>query len=293
MHWVLQHNMFVEAGFQRLIDTLERFSLSYTMHKVIPFVGVLSPPLKVDEDYKFEGEYAEDTEFELPAGPKIVMGSYSMALYARRKGWTPGSFDSIDLDYERQLPHWGKEMLNSDALVCRFREVPRPRAWEFFIRPTLDSKSFTGVVTDWAAFEQWQARVIALGSDNGGTLDGDTMVQVCSKKVIYREYRLWVVQGKIVTASLYKEGGRARYSDQVDADVLRYAAPFTGHPMIRDSWAPAEAFVLDIAETPDGFKILEAGCINAAGFYAADMQKLVMALEGGRWGSTPAPEVSL
>ena len=48
---------------------------------------------------------------------------------------------------------------------------------------------------------------------------------------------------------------------------------------IAASWSPARAFVLDLCDTPDGIKIVEAGCINAAGFYAADMQLLLMAIE--------------
>lgn len=38
-------------------------------------------------------------------------------------------------------------------------------------------------------------------------------------------------------------------------------------------------FVMDIADTEKGFKIIECGCINCAGFYAADMQKLFISLE--------------
>lgn len=262
MHWVLQNNLFNEAGFQRLLDTLERLGLPHSLHKVVPFVGDLSP------------------EPEIPKGGRvIVMGSYSMAKNARRRGWSPGSFDSINLDYERQVPHWGDRMLNSDALVCRFADVPEQPV-PFFIRPTLDSKSFSGMVTDWPSFYEWQQRVLDLGADNGGTLDGDTLVQVCSKKVIYREYRLWVIKGQVVTASLYKEGTRVRYSEQVDEAVIAYGEE-TAH-----LWSPDEAYVLDIADTPDGLRVLEAGCLNAAGFYAADMQKLVMALEDTFGGSS-------
>lgn len=74
MHWVLQHNVFNEAGFQRLVDTLDRLGLSYSLHKVIPFVGVLSPPLEA-QAVEYSGEFDENTEFPLPEGPKIVMGS--------------------------------------------------------------------------------------------------------------------------------------------------------------------------------------------------------------------------
>lgn len=273
MHWVLQHNLFREEGFKRLLDTLKRMGISYSVHKVIPFVGVLSPPVDPEnEDVRIE--FDENTVVDFPEGPKIVMGSYSMARYARKHGWAPGSFDSENLDYEKQIPHWGSAMLNSDSWVGRFADVPKQKH-EFFIRPTLDSKSFAGVVMGWSVFRRWREGVIKCGADNGGFLDGDTLVQVATKKTIYSEYRLWIVDRRIVTASLYKQGRTVRYSSDVDNDVLDYAQTF----LTPDKWVPDRAFVLDIAVTSEGLRIVEAGNINSAGFYAADMQKLVMALE--------------
>jgi hypothetical protein len=44
-------------------------------------------------------------------------------------------------------------------------------------------------------------------------------------------------------------------------------------------WQPQRAFVLDVAETADGPKIVEINTLNSAGFYAADIQRIVLALE--------------
>jgi len=46
-----------------------------------------------------------------------------------------------------------------------------------------------------------------------------------------------------------------------------------------DLWSPDVGFVLDIADTPEGFKVIEVNCLNASGFYACDMAKVVFALE--------------
>jgi hypothetical protein len=37
--------------------------------------------------------------------------------------------------------------------------------------------------------------------------------------------------------------------------------------------------VIDVCETEDGFKIVEINTINSCGFYACDMQKLIMTLQ--------------
>jgi hypothetical protein len=40
-----------------------------------------------------------------------------------------------------------------------------------------------------------------------------------------------------------------------------------------------DAFVIDICLVDGNYKIVEAGCINAAGFYNADLIKLLITLE--------------
>ena len=40
-----------------------------------------------------------------------------------------------------------------------------------------------------------------------------------------------------------------------------------------------DAFVMDLALIDNEYKIIECGCINCAGFYKANMQKLLMSLE--------------
>lgn len=258
MHWVLQENIFNEDGFKSLEQALIRLGIPYSTHKVVPFVGELFP------------------KPDVPNSDVIVMGSYSMANYARKHGWTPGSFDNDNLDFEKQFPHWGKHMFNADSHVCRFEDVPE-QSVPFFIRPTLDSKSFTGYTTDWPTFNKWQQRVISLGADNGGTLYADTMVQISTKKQIYSEYRLWMLDDKVITASLYRQGGRPFYSSNVDERIIKFGE------YISSLWSPARAYVLDICESKDGLFVLEAGCINAAGFYAANTQKLVEALESANF----------
>ena len=39
------------------------------------------------------------------------------------------------------------------------------------------------------------------------------------------------------------------------------------------------SFVIDICLVDNEWKIVECGCINCAGFYKADLQKLLMSLE--------------
>lgn len=110
-------------------------------------------------------------------------------------------------------------------------------------------------------------------------LTGATEVLVAEPMEIWTETRLFVVGDQIVTGSVYKRGTQVIYDDYLDSDVVDFAAACIGH------WQPSDAFVLDIATTPQGCKIVELNCINAAGFYACDVQKIVAAIE-----SLPTPK---
>jgi hypothetical protein len=47
---------------------------------------------------------------------------------------------------------------------------------------------------------------------------------------------------------------------------------------INPGYSPA--YVVDICRTEEALKLLETNCINAAGFYAADLTKLAADIDG-------------
>ena len=91
-------------------------------------------------------------------------------------------------------------------------------------------------------------------------------------KPIYREYRLFIVKHKVVTGSVYRIGGRAEISPDVEAYVLDYART------VMQRWMPAESCVMDLALTEHGLKVIEFNNINSSGFYACDVPKYVDAI---------------
>lgn len=256
MFWILQENIFNEEGFDSLVDVLTRFEIPFSQHKVIPFIGELYP------------------EPQIPDGENvIVMGSYSMALYADKMGWNPGSFANARHDFRYQLWHWGNHMVNVNAVISPFDRVKEQKL-PFFIRPVDDTKSFPGTVMDWEQYCEWRDRILVLDPKDNPTITPDTIVMACPLVKIYREYRLWVVDNEIVTASLYKEGTRVRYDNVVEDHIIEFGSRFVDV----DNWQPARAYCLDIFDTEHGLKIGEVNNINSAGFYKADIQKLVYAL---------------
>jgi ATP-grasp domain, R2K clade family 3 len=252
MHWIIQENLFHEAGLIALIESLQRLDLRYDVVKVIPFSHQLEPDVQ-------------------PTGPVIVMGSTTLSAIAVQRGWQPGSFLNDNHDMRIWIPHYGVRLLNATARICRFADVEP--LWEpFFIRPCGDTKQFAGAVMAWAEFAEWRDKVINL-KDTYTSLDASTSVCYAPTHDIAAEYRFFIIDGRIVTQSLYKRGNRVIYAVDVEPAVIAFT-----QQMI-DLWCPARGFVIDVALTDDGYRIIEINCLNSAGFYAADVRRLVEAIE--------------
>jgi hypothetical protein len=264
MHWILQENLFKEHEWKPLVETLDRFKIPYSVHKVIPFIGELVPDAQ-------------------PRHLKVIcFGSYSMRHTAKKFNWNPGVYDLFDVNFIIQKSHWGNMMLNSDAEIVAFKDANIEG--DTFIRPIDDSKYFAGKVFSQEEFYEWKHKVVALEHDYGTSLTGDTLIQLCKPKKIYAEYRFWIVDSQIVTGSLYKRGDRVVYSSTIDNHVYKFVESVIRNGDITTgmktfAWQPHKAFVLDVCETPDGMKIVEINTINAAGFYAANVTDLIIALE--------------
>ena len=197
MHWVIQENMFWENAVERLAETLSQLEIPHTPVKVIPFGGGLDPDIEVP-------------------GPVVVIGSMSLSRHAVSKGWTPGAWMMADsFGYEAYIKAFGDLMLNHDAGVVRFAEALDHDMDTFFIRPNDDGKLFAGTIMDRSDFAEWQAKIAT--ADSTWTITPDTKVIVSPLKTILTETRFIVVDGQVITGSLYKRGGRIFYDGRVSA----------------------------------------------------------------------------
>jgi hypothetical protein len=249
MFWVLQKSLFNEPAFAGLLRQLERQGEPYAVVDIKQ--GKMIP------------------EPDVPEGPVMALGAIAMGKIAQERGWIPGRFDE-NLDCQTWKQHYGSMMFNDDMTIEELDRVA-PRAGKFFARPAVDSKSFTGCVVDWEGFEALRDRQRSMGTFG---MRGVDLVACASVKKIFAEYRFFVVDGDVITGSLYKRGNSVYYSDQVEAGAWEAARAAVA------LWTPNRAFALDVAQGADGFKVLEINAINSAGFYALDMGKFVAAISG-------------
>ena len=166
--------------------------------------------------------------------------------------------------------YYKENLLNYD---CQLKDIADQIVWESnevkFIRPSKDSKVFNGKLYSKI---KWEDTVQMVKEKYLGVMPPVT-IQVTSPKKIYKEARVWIVDGKVVTSSYYKFGDNVAWTEDVEPEGLEFAQNMA------NLYKVAKAFVMDICLTPDGWKIVEINCVNCSGFYRGDLQKLVMALE--------------
>jgi hypothetical protein len=200
----------------------------------------------------------------------FVFGSVRAARLACDKEWTPGSFYGKNHDFQIYKDYYKKNLLNYDSLL---KDIADPIVWEpnevKFIRPSKDSKVFNGKLYSKV---KWEDTVQMVKEKYLGVMPPVT-IQVSSPKKIYKEARVWIVDGRVVTSSYYKFGDNVAWTEDVEPEGLEFAQNMA------NLYKVAKAFVMDICLTPDGWKIVEINCVNCSGFYRGDLQKLVMALE--------------
>lgn len=281
LKWVVQKDLWNETGYHDLLAALESRGIPYDVVTVRPFIHDFRPEIR-------------------PEGPVVVMGWEGFGIRARSLGWRPGAYLSTNLDQRIWMKEWGDHCLNADAVVCRLGDVPEDRG-DVFIRPVLDDKSFAGRVDTPASLAGWKSELTAVVAgmepdESLPTVTLDTIVAWASPKRIDAEWRFFVVGGVVVTGSRYQSCGRSSKKRMVrpDPQFPEYGRttehdPWTFAQDRADWWQPLPNFVIDIAETPDGLKVIECGCLNAAGWYDSDVAAIVDAVQAYERGRIHPP----
>ena len=253
MYYVIQENTFREENYNVLVETLDRYELPYEIVKVRPFI--------------------EDFEYKTDRKDVFCFGSVKMSRLAKKYGWYPGSLLNKNHDYRVYSKYYKENLLNYDSKIQKFGDEVNEEL--FFARPCEDNKTFTGKVFNKESWNEFKDNFFKSGQIS--SLTNDTEIQISSVKQLTKEFRFWIVDGKVVTGSLYRNGYWINRSEIVDDGALEFCQKMV------DIYQLAEAFVMDICEVlfddKYEYKIIECGCINSAGFYKANMPKLIESIE--------------
>lgn len=251
VRWVVQSNLTHTENLNDLKTACENIGALYTEVEIIPF----SPELPV---------------FDIAPG-NIYYGSttFNNLLFSDERTRAGVFFNPATFTMENYISQWGRHMLNGDAEITTFGQLAEKKYAAdtlLFIRPNDDSKSFAGEVKRFGEIKDWFNQLESLGNEG---LSPDTKTIVSQPYNIQSEWRLWIVNKKVVAASKYRTYFKLTKERGCPAAVVAFAEArcneYTLHAV----------FVMDICLCGDSYYIVECGCMNGAGFYAADIGKIV------------------
>ncbi|WP_276481048.1 ATP-grasp domain-containing protein [Paraflavitalea pollutisoli] len=251
LQWVLQRNLTNTNDLHQLQQACEAIGVQHTDIDIIPFSGQL-PAFARKPLNLFYGS--------------TTLGELVLADASVHQGFF---FDPVTFSMENYFAHWGAQMLNHGAQVTTFSTLmtqEHPHDQLFFIRPDDDSKSFSGEVHSFEEIGQWFNRLQAIENTN---LTKDSKIIVSQPYHLRYEWRLWIVNKQVVAASQYRQDFHLKKERGCPAEVIAFAEQRCLE------YTPHEFFVMDICATGDSLYIVECGCLNSAGFYAADINQIV------------------
>ena len=259
MQWILQRG---HTDSERLGDVLGTVGLQYSFERMAPFIGDIDPIPQIDNP-----------------GNTIIFGLHSTRNFARRHGIFPGI---IELRPHVQELAWQDFLLNplGATIIAPAAEITSRLAYDsrdlFFVRAFEDTKALAGQVLTREQIMKTVASTDFLKEEEyfAESLNPTTALMVSSPVDILAEWRLWIVDDRVVTYSRYKVGDTVRWAHTIDQDVIPFA-----EAMIARNTNYAPAYVMDICRTGAGLKLLETNSINSAGLYQANLIDLVTALE--------------
>lgn len=252
IHVALDSYFFFERdNFKRIKDFLDNNGKENEIYQLVPFSHEINPKLPEDRLIIPFGciEFVQEIN-KLKESRTIVI--YNEKVFTN----------------ENCLNSWGELCLNSDAKIMTLEEVEKLNPEEqYFIRPLEDLKTFSGNLFQPGMMKSLVERYS--GYENN-ELNLQTKVVVAPPKKIVKEWRNFIIGGKVVSSSMYREGKKHKEDSNVPAEMISFCEKAL------EKYTPAKAFVLDIGLTENrDYKIIEFGCIHNCGFYSANVEAIM------------------
>jgi hypothetical protein len=254
INWICQSNLCDMTGLEQIKEVCEESGGRYVPYTVIPF---------------------ESNTSGFPAvGTNVFYGSVTWINKLSEEKRAGVFFDKDKFT----CLYWGEKyrdlLVNDDFKVLTLKEFATSKEYNnitslinreiFFVRPAADNKAFDGHI-----YQSFQV-LDSIGGDPDYL--SSLPIIIASPKCIHLEYRLFFVNGKVSSACQYKQRGSLSVNKTIPPDLIPWAEDH-----LKDFH---DVFVADVAIVEgrkgfSGYRLLEFGCVNAAGFYGVDVKKIV------------------
>lgn len=182
--------------------------------------------------------------------------------------------------YQYQIPQAMK--LNSEGVALPFSECERMSYEELcqriglspegdvFMRPDPALKVCEAQVLNEIAWESWKSYTKKYTG-----VSSSTFLWWFPSVEIQKEYRCFMMKGKCVSVSEYGFESEASNRDG-EAELVQFAESAAQHIELDDP-----CYVIDLAQTNNGLKVIELNCASTAGLYELDLARVASAWSEG------------
>jgi len=270
--FILQSTGFKTSYLEEIAKTLDRFNIDWDDFGIIPSENVIT---------NLENILIPNTRLIARGGTKflnllekngdleLLNSSLTVEQIKLKDFYLKELIKSIDYDIEKfDQAYYGKlnlPLLNSDAKYIPYKQLEYYTfEKEAFIKPSKDLKSFNGGII----YSDETLLNYLYRTPHNMDVKDETII-VAPVKKIYSEYRFFMHKDYILGMSRYMLNG------EVAADTL--VPEFMKDAVLEYSklYHPADLYVIDLADTDNGVKIVEYNCWNASGFYNCDIQNII------------------
>lgn len=264
IRWIIQDNLIAENDRRQMQEACDNLGIEHHEVEVIPFFDEL-PDFPIDDEH--ENVYYGSTTF-----------MNNLYKYLNKPFGLFYNHETFSM--ENYIEKWRDHMLNSEVDIITVEVFLSGQLWGIgddmmFIRPDGDGKEFDGQVGTYDELKEVVSRMMKYESP----LEMDSKIVIGPAYNIHREWRNYVVDGKVVTSSRYRDGFRiSKSGTDIPEDMIQFV-----EDRIKE-YKPHDIFAIDIAEVKDAdtgdmeYYIIECGCMNSVGFYHSDIQKYVEAV---------------
>ncbi len=254
INWILQHNLTKPKVLEQIRSALTPPTETWEAIEMIPFSMEL-PSINNQADYHIF--YGSTT---------LMLTAYQDATYNKYVFYNEDNFTMSN--YVKQ---WKDNVLNADGQLMTLGELTNLKGNEaYFIRPNADSKLFSGQLDTAENLKIWANKMLLLELPD---FKANTQIWIATPKVILKEWRVFIVDDKIISASRYMRDGEL---DIDITDLPNDLLDFTKEQI--KTYRLHDVYVMDIAQMPNGYKIIECNCFNACGFYQHNIGQIVEAI---------------
>jgi hypothetical protein len=254
MKFVIQHNLINAQSLEKIGKATE--------HLPVVWVGAIPFSEEIASNEKLEGlEY-------------IPYGSNLLARVAAKRGWKGLHHDLTKMNYrnfvENRVDMLNTTVMSAEKAVELLSQDANPYS-KYFIRPSLDDKQFSGTVMEPKEIIEWFKSM--MGSGPGSYyMSPETDIVINLPKKIQAEWRWFIVDGKIISGSMYRAHDQMQLKQETDIEVIKEAQA------LADVWLPCDCVVMDTALVDNKVYVLEFNNINSSGFYKHDIKAVFNAL---------------